>query len=143
MEVSYFLDWVTKNSGMNDTNTIDANDTGREVQVAYDPDRVRQGCAHMHPVKRVLENVPIPYNTWVGTQYKEEIAVTMVLPYPPMTTAVEDTQIKSSTTTLESKLGFSDCESSGCDDPLLSQNQSDVLMTQNIRFVNTHIVGPL
>jgi hypothetical protein len=32
--------------GMNDTNTIDANDTGREVQVAlYDPDREAQGCA--------------------------------------------------------------------------------------------------
>ncbi|HWQ39441.1 MAG TPA: hypothetical protein VNM24_12705 [Burkholderiales bacterium] len=29
------------------TNVIDAGDTGREVQMAlYDPDRVRQGCAH-------------------------------------------------------------------------------------------------
>jgi hypothetical protein len=32
--------------GPNNSNTIDANDTGREVQVAlYDPDRLMQGCA--------------------------------------------------------------------------------------------------
>ncbi|MCA9607623.1 MAG: hypothetical protein KC619_18575 [Myxococcales bacterium] len=32
--------------GTNGTNTIDANDTGREVQIAlYDPDRRLQGCA--------------------------------------------------------------------------------------------------
>lgn len=32
--------------GTNGTNTIDANDTGREVQVAlYDPDRTVQGCS--------------------------------------------------------------------------------------------------
>jgi len=33
-------------AGLNPTNAIDANDTGREVQVAfYDPDRLMQNCA--------------------------------------------------------------------------------------------------
>ena len=79
------------NSGMNDTNTIDANDTGRRFKSHFTIQIVSDRVVHMmHPVKRVLANVPIPYNTWVGTQYKEEIAVTMVLPYPPMTTAMEN-----------------------------------------------------
>ena len=34
-------------AGQNNSNTIDGNDTGREVQVAfYDPDRAQQGCAY-------------------------------------------------------------------------------------------------
>lgn len=51
-EIGVRLDWGGSvvffgQQGMPASNTIDANDTGREVQIAlYDPQRTFQGCAH-------------------------------------------------------------------------------------------------
>lgn len=129
------------NSGMNDTNTIDANDTGREVQVAlYDPDRVRQGCAHDASCQTSIGECPnsIQYLGWNPVQGGNRCNNGSTLSSYDYSNG--ELQIQVQPLHWNPNWDFADCTSSGCDDPLLSQNQSDVLMTQNIRFVDTHIV---
>jgi hypothetical protein len=127
--------------GLNYTNVIDANDTGREVQVAfYDPDRQLQGCAwDASCVTSPDDACPtsIRYLGWNPVQGGNRCnngsgveAVTLadgvlaaeVLPYqwnPDW-----------------DQIG---CGGDGCTDEALSHRVSDVRYTQRLRWVGTHV----
>jgi hypothetical protein len=127
--------------GMNANNTIDANDTGREVQVAlYDPDRVRQGCAHDASCALDYGSCPasITYLGWNpvqgGNRCNNGSGVDSV--------SASSGALTITTTPLHwnPNWDFTSCDSGGCSDPSLSTRRSDVRLTQTLRFVRTHVV---
>ena len=122
------------------SNTIDGNDTGREVQVAiYDSSRIHQGCAYNASCQSAAMTCPnsITYLGWNPVQggnrcnkgsgvksvnNKNVIMeiVTVPLHWNPNWDAT-------------------DCTSNGCSTSLATR-QSDVQLTQRLRFVSTHVV---
>ncbi|MBQ9815915.1 MAG: hypothetical protein IJM59_00390 [Proteobacteria bacterium] len=133
-----FFGLTDGNKGTNNTNTIDSNDTGREVQVAiYDRSRLRQNCAYNASCGYPTCEENITHLGWnpvqggnrcnVGSGYKSvnnkngimEI-VTIPLHWNP-------------------NWDFKDCTSSGCDTDLRNL-RSDVQLTQRLRFVSTNVV---
>jgi len=126
--------------GSNTTNTIDANDTGREVQVAiYDPDRTVQGCSWngscagsptcpvairylgWNPVQGGNRcNIGSPTES-VRTGTGSLVATTVPLQWNPDWEARECTS--------------DSCGSSGASSRLLS----DVRLTQTMRFVSPRV----
>ncbi len=126
--------------GTNDTNTIDANDTGREVQVAlYDPDRTVQGCSYngscagsptcpvsirylgWNPVQGGNRcNIGSPTEA-VSTGAGSLIARTIPLQWNPDWAARECTS--------------DSCGSSGAS----SRPPSDVRLTQTMRFISPRV----
>ena len=127
--------------GSNSSNTIDANDTGREVQVAlYDPDRSAQGCAWDASCASSPHPCPasITYLGWNPVQGGNRCN------YGSGVDAVNNGsgELQVVTTPLHWNPNWEapDCNSSGCSDSSLAWLRSDVTLTQTLRFVRTHVV---
>lgn len=129
-------------AGKPNTNTIDANDTGREVQVAfYDPDRIMQGCAYNASCQsNPAASCPgsITYLGWNPVQGGNECnngsGVEQVLHGAGMLTA----QVRP----LHWNPDWQEptCVNGGCGDPAKKNLLSDVRYIQRLRFVDPHIV---
>jgi len=136
-----FFGMAGSGPGTNNTNAIDANDTGREVQVAfYDPDRSMQNCAWNASCATTPTTCPnsIAYLGWDPVQGGNRCNIG---------SGVES--ISYSSGILEASINplfwnpnwdRTDCSSAACDDPILRTRRSDVRVIQKIRFVRTHIV---
>lgn len=128
--------------GTNDTNTIDANDTGREVQVAfYDPDRHMQGCAASASCASMPTSCPasITYLGWDPVQGGNRCNVGSGVESVDFV----DGALRIATIPLfwNPNWDRADCESdSGCRDAALRMRRSDVRVVQTMRFVATHVV---
>lgn len=126
--------------GMNSTNTIDANDTGREVQVAfYDPDRLMQNCAWNASCPGSDCISSITFLGWNPVQGGNRCNNgSGVDGAPDMTNGV----ITVSTNPLFWNPNWDrpDCVTAACSDPALNQRRSDVRVIQVVRFVSAHIV---
>jgi len=127
--------------GSNDTNAIDANDTGREVQAAfYDPDRQYQGCAHNASCQSAGTacGASITYLGWNpvqgGNRCNNGSGIDSI--------STSDGQLDPWTTPLQWNPNWDDtsCDSGGCDDSSLEWRTSDVSLRQSLRFVRTHVV---
>lgn len=129
------------NPGMNATNAVDANDTGREVQVAfYDPDRIMQNCAWNASCVTSPTECPnsITYLGWNPVQGGNRCN---------NGSGVENVEMSDGTLTVSTLPYFwnpnwdrQDCESAACNVPSLSVRQSDVRVIQKARFVRYHVV---
>ncbi|MDY0003914.1 MAG: hypothetical protein RBU30_21635, partial [Polyangia bacterium] len=127
--------------GTNDTNTIDANDTGREVQAAfYDPARAMQNCAWNASCETVATECPfsITYLGWNPVQGGNRCN---------RGSGVEAVDLTSGVMTVTTRplfwnpnWDFQTCDSSGCDDSQLWARPSDVRVIQRLRFVRYHVV---
>jgi hypothetical protein len=131
----------TSGPGTNSTNTIDANDTGREVQVAfYDPDRIMQNCAWSASCRTTPTTCPssITYLGWDPVQGGNRCNNGSGVDSVDFTGGA----LRVVTTPLfwNPNWDRSDCDSSGCSDAALAWRRSDVQVTQTMRFVATHIV---
>lgn len=127
--------------GMNNTNTIDANDTGREVQVAlYDPDRRMQGCAWNTSCVATPTMCPqsISYLGWNPVQGGNRCNVGS--PLSGISTTGDRLSI--STVPLQWNPNWNEqtCVNSGCNDANLRQLKSDVELQQHLRWVAPRIV---
>ncbi|MBI5500593.1 MAG: Ig-like domain-containing protein [Deltaproteobacteria bacterium] len=127
--------------GTNPTNTIDANDTGREVQVAfYDPDRLMQNCAWNASCRTTPSACPssITYLGWDPVQGGNRCNVGSGVDSVDFT----DGALRVLTTPLfwNPDWDRTDCDSSGCSDPGRRSRRSDTRVTQTLRFVATHVV---
>ncbi|MBI5529524.1 MAG: hypothetical protein HY897_24630 [Deltaproteobacteria bacterium] len=136
-----FFGLVSGGAGMNGTNTIDANDTGREVQVAfYDPDRAMQNCAWNASCRTVPTSCAqsITFLGWDpvqgGNRCNNGSGVDSVANANGLLSVV--------TTPLfwNPDWDRQDCNSGGCSDPQKKYRKSDVQVTQRLRFVRTHVV---
>jgi hypothetical protein len=127
--------------GMNGTNTIDANDTGREVQVAlYDLDLAMQNCAWNASCQTTLSQCPdsITYLGWNPVQGGNRCnSGSWVANW-----SASDGELYISTIPLQwnPNWDFQDCDSSGCDYTILSHLPSDVRLHQTLRFVRPRVV---
>ena len=125
--------------GTNSTNTIDSNDTGREVQVAiYDGSRQSQNCAYNASCGTVAPACPISitYLGWNpvqgGNRCNRGSGVDSV------TNKNGIMEIVTTPLHWNPNWDATDCTSSGCStNPL---RKSDVRLTQRLRFVSTHVV---
>lgn len=127
--------------GMNPTNSIDANDTGREVQVAfYDPDRLMQGCAWNASCAVTPTTCPasITYLGWDPVQGGNRCNVGSGVESVDFV----DGALRVTTNPLfwNPNWDRADCVSAACSDPVLMGRRSDVRVVQTLRFVATHIV---
>jgi len=127
--------------GLNSTNAIDANDTGREVQVAfYDPDRAMQNCAGTASCASSPSTCPvsITYLGWNpvqgGNRCNNGSGVESV--------DFSDGALRIVTLPLfwNPNWDRSDCVETACSDPSLAWRRSDVRVTETLRFVATHVV---
>ena len=127
--------------GTNPNNAIDANDTGREVQVAfYDPDRILQNCAWNASCRTTPSSCPnsITYLGWDPVQGGNRCNVGSGVDSVDFV----DGALRVVTTPLfwNPDWDRTDCDSSGCSDATLRSRRSDVRVTQTLRFVATHVV---
>ena len=127
--------------GLNASNVIDGNDTGREVQIAlYDPARAMQGCA---------------WNASCATQPSTCLTSITNLGWNPVqggnecnhgsgvdTATAEPGVLRAEVTPLHWNPDWEDpsCVNAGCADPVKSWLRSDIRYTQRLRFVRTHVV---
>jgi hypothetical protein len=127
--------------GMNDTNAIDANDTGREVQVAfYDPDRIMQNCAWNASCQTTPTTCPgsITYLGWNpvqgGNRCNHGSGVDAV--------DLSGGRVTVTTTPLfwNPNWDRQDCVTDACADPVQSWRRGDVQVVQRLRFVRYHVV---
>ena len=124
------------------SNVIDANDTGREVQVAfYDPARSMQGCAYNascleHP-ELICAN-SIRYLGWNPVQGGNRCN----LGSPVESIEEQVGQIRATVRPLFWNPDWDkpSCDGDGCTNPMLKQRQSDVRYRQRLRFIHSHIV---
>ena len=127
--------------GMNNTNVIDANDTGREVQIAlYDPDRIHQGCAWN--ASCASSGGPCPgsisflgWNPVQGGNRCNNGSGTESF-------TVEKGLLEAVVRPLHWNPNWEEptCKNSGCKDAALAWLKSDVRYTQRLRFVEKHLV---
>ncbi len=127
--------------GINSTNTIDANDTGREVQVAfYDPDRAMQNCAYNASCVSVPSSCPnsITFLGWDPVQGGNRCNVGSGVE----SSGMEKEYLVVSTIPLfwNPDWDRTDCDSSGCKDINKKNRKSDVRVIQKIRFITQHVV---
>lgn len=137
-----FFGMAEAGAGMNNSNAIDANDTGREVQVAlYDPERIMQGCAwnatcQTNPGASCPNS--ITYLGWNPVQGGNRCNIGSALESSTVAPGVLQAVVRPKH--WNPNWEFPDCTSSGCNDPVLKVLESDVRYTQTLRFVATHIV---
>ncbi len=127
--------------GMNSTNTIDANDTGREVQVAfYDPDRAAQNCAWNASCQTTTSSCPnsITYLGWNPVQGGNRC--NNGSGYDSVLNAWGELEVHTTPLQWNPNWDFTDCDSGGCDDATLQWREADVSLYQRLRFVRTHVV---
>jgi hypothetical protein len=129
-------------AGLNDSNTIDANDTGREVQIAlYDPDRIMQGCAWDASCQTTPTTCPasITYLGWNpvqgGNRCNNGSGVNA-------TGAASDGALEVRATPLHWNPNWEDrdCDSGGCSDSTLAWLRGEIDLVQTLRFARTHVV---
>jgi hypothetical protein len=136
-----FFGLASGGAGRNRTNTIDANDTGREVQVAfYDPDRHMQNCAWDAACRRRGSTCPggITYLGWDPVQGGNRCNRGSGV--DSLTNAGGVLSLATTPLFWNPNWDAMDCTSSGCDDASLRTRRSDVEVTQSLRFVRTHVV---
>ena len=136
-----FFGQHTGAQGMNASNVIDANDTGREVQVAfYDRDRAMQNCAWNQSCVTTPTTCPfsITYLGWNPVQGGNRCNRGSGVE------AVSSQAGVLSVTTLplfwNPNWDRADCVEQACSDPALNMRRSDVRVTQTLRFVREHVV---
>jgi hypothetical protein len=127
-------------AGMNTTNTIDGNDTGREVQIAlYDHDRWYQGCAWNASCSTVGTSCPqtMAFFGWNPVQGGNRCN---------HGSGYEDVTLGKGEITLRTRPMFwnpnwdrTDCQES-CSSPATDKRPSDVELTQKVRFVRPDVV---
>ncbi len=128
-------------AGLNNTNTIDANDTGREVQVAfYDPDRHMQNCAWNASCQSTTSDCAnsITFLGWNPVQGGNRCN---------NGSGVESVDLTGGALTVTTRPLFwnpnwdrQDCSDAACSDPSLNTRESDVRVIQRLRFVREHVV---
>ena len=129
--------------GTNSTNAIDANDTGREVQVAfYDPDRMMQNCAWNASCATTPTacEASITFLGWDPVQGGNRCNVGSGV---EAVNVLADGALRVETIPRfwNPTWDRSDCESAlGCTEPALRTRAGDVRVVQTMRFVATHIV---
>ena len=128
--------------GQNATNTIDANDTGREVQVAfYDPDRIMQGCAWNASCQSTPTTCPnsITFLGWNpvqgGNRCNNGSGVDSV-----QTTADGGLQVLTTPLHWNPNWEDSTCTSDGCNSSTTAWLRGELSLTQTLRFARTHVV---
>jgi hypothetical protein len=136
-----FFGMAGSGPGVNGTNSIDANDTGREVQVAfYDPDRIMQNCAWNASCAATPTTCPnsITYLGWNPVQGGNRCNVGSGVE----SVNFADGVLEASVNPLfwNPNWDRTDCSSAACDDPALRARRSDVRVIQKLRFVRTHVV---
>jgi hypothetical protein len=127
-------------AGMNATNTIDGNDTGREVQIAlYDHDRWYQSCAWNASCSTAGTSCPetMTFFGWNPVQGGNRCN---------HGSGYEDVVLEKGAITLRTRPMFwnpnwdrTDCEES-CNSPATDKRPSDVELTQKVRFVRPDVV---
>ena len=129
------------NAGTNNSNTIDSNDTGREIQIAiYDPDRIVQGCAYNASCRTGGTGCSggITYLGWNPVQGGNECNI------GSGTESIDTTGkvLASSTIPLfwNPDWDLNSCDNGGCGDPSLQSRKSDIRYTQELRFVDENVV---
>ena len=129
-------------AGVNASNTIDGNDTGREVQVAfYDPDRAMQGCAWDASCATEASTCPvsITYLGWNpvqgGNRCNHGSGASSVVATPDGGLAVSTTPFH-----WNPDWEARTCTSDGCDDSSTSYLAGEIELTQTLRFARTHVV---
>lgn len=135
-----FFGLADGNIGPNSSNTVDANDPGREVQFAiYDPDRLMQGCAHDASCRSggTSCGTSIRYLGWNPVQGGNRCGDG---------SGVETVHHADGLLHTESRplhwnpdWDSTDCATDSCNTSA-SARKSDVLVTQKARFVRTHVV---
>ena len=123
-------------------NTIDANDTGREVQVAfYDPARIMQGCAwnascQTNPAGACPGS--ITYLGWNPVQGGNECNIGSGVEWA----TADPGRLRSSVRPLfwNPDWQLQACTNGGCSDPAKKALLSDVRYTQTLRFVDPLVV---
>ncbi len=128
--------------GVTTANVIDANDTGREVQVAlYDPDRAMQGCAWDASCQSSPTTCPnsITFLGWNpvqgGNRCNNGSGTDAVA-------ATSDGGLSLSTTPLHWNPDWESrtCSSDGCDDSGTAWSRGEITLSQTLRFARTHVV---
>ena len=128
--------------GMNSSNTIDANDTGREVQIAlYDPLRAMQGCAwnascQSNPGAACPGS--ITYLGWDPVQGGNECNIGSGTEWVDIEPGILRAEVRPLFWNPDWK--EPGCANAGCSDPGKKAMKSDVRYTQRLRFVATHVV---
>ena len=127
--------------GTNYTNTIDANDTGREVQVAfYDPDRAMQDCAWNASCASTQTHCTfsITFLGWNPVQGGNRC----VRGSGVESVSTQDGILSITTNPLfwNPNWDHQDCSDAACDDPNTRDRRSDVRVAQSLRFINKNVV---
>jgi len=127
--------------GSNSSNTIDANDTGREVQVAfYDPDRAAQSCAYNASCASTASACErsIQFLGWNPVQGGNRCN---------RGSGVDSVETNGDTLVVEAtplhwnpNWDRADCSTEACDDPLLRDRRAEIVVRQAARFINQHVV---
>ncbi|MBI5511049.1 MAG: Ig-like domain-containing protein [Deltaproteobacteria bacterium] len=127
--------------GVNAANTIDANDTGREVQVAfYDPDRAMQNCAWNAGCATTASDCPvsIAYLGWDPVQGGNRCNVG---------SGVDAVTFSGGVLSVTTRPLFwnptwdrTDCVRDVCGDSALRRRRADVRVVQKLSFVKRHVV---
>jgi hypothetical protein len=131
----------TTGPGMNGNNTIDANDTGREVQVAfYDPDRAKQNCAWNASCADEPSDClnSITFLGWNPVQGGNRCNVG---------SGVESVTSENGVLTATTNPLFwnpnwdrTDCSDAACSSSTLRSRRSDVRVVQRLKFIKQNIV---
>ena len=126
--------------GTNGSNTIDGNDTGREVQVAiYDASRQMQNCAYNASCASggpVCQN-SITFLGWNPVQGGNRCNIGSGIDSVSNKNGIME--IVTTPLFWNPNWDAKDCTSNGCSTSIKNR-KSDVRLTQRLRFVKTHIV---
>lgn len=122
-------------------NTIDANDTGREVQVAlYDPTRQMQGCAHDASCEATPTPCPasIRYLGWNPVQGGNRCNDGS----PVESIRTSEGTLRAMTRPLQWNPDWDhvECSGDGCDAPGAARREADVRLTQTLAFVRPGVL---
>ncbi len=134
-----FFGLADGNKGTNGSNTIDGNDTGREVQVAiYDGSRQMQNCAHNASCLSTATSCPnsITYLGWNPVQGGNRCNIGSGV--DSVTNKNGILEVVTTPLHWNPNWDATDCTSNGCSTSLKNR-KSDVRLTQRIRFVRKHV----
>ena len=126
--------------GLNGANSIDGNDTGREVQVAlYDPDRIQQGCAlgascAAGPLPCPVSIRYLGWNPVQGGNRCNRGSGVEALDLQPNALTARVLPLH-----WNPDWAAADCGPDSCGGPD-ALNRGDLQYTQRLRFVDTHVV---